>query len=201
MMTTPPADQDPAIAEAIASFLTAGDHDPQFCPWPGDVLARGQRGRRDLLEALVTEVRRRAPAPEIHTDFARMDVPALTRRRVEPMIRGLFPHGDQAAVRALVERSVVFLLPGTVAEVLRGQRWMKTAWDLANLCLMSVGAELLAEDAPRIVGLSEETTCYVSMDYFTDADPFADFVVHEAAHVFHNCKRHTVGLPESRGRQ
>jgi hypothetical protein len=35
------------------------------------------------------------------------------------------------------------------------------------------------------------------MTYFEETDPFADFVVHEAAHVFHNCKRATVGLNES----
>jgi hypothetical protein len=28
-----------------------------------------------------------------------------------------------------------------------------------------------------------------------------DFIVHEAAHVFHNCKRHTMGLPETRTRE
>jgi hypothetical protein len=31
-------------------------------------------------------------------------------------------------------------------------------------------------------------------------NPFADFVVHEAAHIFHNCKRSTVGLRETRRR-
>jgi hypothetical protein len=52
--------------------------------------------------------------------------------------------------------------------------------------------------APRLVGLSEETTCYVSPDYFAEDCPFADFIVHEAAHIFHNCKRATVGLRETR---
>jgi hypothetical protein len=36
------------------------------------------------------------------------------------------------------------------------------------------------------------------MDYFRDGDPFADYVVHEAAHVFHNTKRRTTGLTETR---
>lgn len=48
---------------------------------------------------------------------------------------------------------------------------------------------------------SEETTCYVSVEYFRDHDPCADYVVHEAAHIFHNCKRATVGLPETRRRE
>jgi hypothetical protein len=38
------------------------------------------------------------------------------------------------------------------------------------------------------------------MDYFADKDPFADYVTHEVAHVFHNCKRETVGLPYSHSR-
>jgi hypothetical protein len=76
-----------------------------------------------------------------------------------------------------------------------------SAWTLANLYLASLGAELLGEDAPRLVGLSEETTCYVSPDYFAEDDPFADFIVHEAAHIFHNCKRATVGLRETRTKE
>ena len=61
-----------------------------------------------------------------------------------------------------------------------------------------VGADLLDPDATRLVGLSEETTCFVSPAYFSDPDPTSDFVVHEVAHIFHNCKRHSAGLPETR---
>jgi len=49
--------------------------------------------------------------------------------------------------------------------------------------------------------MSEETTCYVSPQYFAEADPFADFIVHEVAHIFHNCKRATIGLSETRRKQ
>ena len=81
-------------------------------------------------------------------------------------------------------------------------RRSSTAWRLANLYLGSVGAELLGEEEPVIVGFSEETRCFVSTDYFRQGgDRFADFVLHETAHVFHNCKRRTVGLPESRRRE
>ena len=38
-------------------------------------------------------------------------------------------------------------------------------------------------------------------EYFAHRDRFDDFIVHEAAHVFHNCKRHTMGLPEARTRE
>ena len=42
--------------------------------------------------------------------------------------------------------------------------------------------------------------CYVSLEYFDEKDPFADYR-HEVAHIFHNCKRHAVGLPETRRRE
>jgi hypothetical protein len=77
-----------------------------------------------------------------------------------------------------------------------------SAWTLANLYLASIGAELLGKDAPRLVGLSEETTCYVSPEYFLSQDePFDDFVVHEAAHIFHNCRRAAVGFRETRRKE
>jgi hypothetical protein len=79
--------------------------------------------------------------------------------------------------------------------------WDRSAWDLANMYLLGVGAKLLGREAARIVGMSEETTCYVSPDYFTEGDPFADFIVHEAAHIFHNCKRRTIGLHETRRKE
>ena len=49
--------------------------------------------------------------------------------------------------------------------------------------------------------MSEETTCYLTPEYFTETDPFADFVVHEVAHIFHNCKRGTLGLKQTRTRE
>ncbi len=75
------------------------------------------------------------------------------------------------------------------------------AWTLANLYLASLGAELLGDDAPQLVGMSEEATCYISADYFAADDPFADFIVHEAAQIFHNCKRAMVGLRATRTRE
>ena len=73
--------------------------------------------------------------------------------------------------------------------------FLSTAWNLANLYLLGCGVEPLSKDAPEIVGLSEATTCYVSTAYFHPERRLEDFVVHEAAHVFHNCKRKTIGLP------
>jgi hypothetical protein len=117
------------------------------------------------------------------------------------MIRGFFPRAEQETVLALVERSVVFLTPSNIDATLRGCDWLGTAWDLATLYLGSLGADLLSEEACDIVGLSEHTTCFVSPVYFEESGPFADFVVHEVAHIFHNCKRQTAGLREIRGRE
>jgi hypothetical protein len=117
------------------------------------------------------------------------------------MVRGLFPKSEVDPVLATLERSVVFLTPQNIESVLRNTRYLHTAWSLANLYLRSIGADLLSPKALNIVGLSQETTCYVSMDYFDEDDPCADFVVHEAAHIFHNSKRSTSGLAETRIRE
>lgn len=185
----------------IERFLRTGDYDFHCRAWPGDALERERRARDELRQTLVTEVQRRTADLDVPEKLQGLDVVALTRRKVEPMVRGLFPREEQDAVLAVLERSVVFVTPANIVQVLLKSSWLNTAWDLANLYLLGVGAELLGEDAPRILGLSEHTTCYVSLSYFDEESPFADFLVHEAAHVFHNCKRRTVGLPETRRRE
>ncbi len=189
------------LKEAIERYLRTGSCDPSGAPWPGNVIERSRRAHDELIQALVTEVTRRAkarPAPELAPGF---DGVAFTRAKVEPMVCGLFARVERQVVLAMLERAVVFLTPANLELVLRHQRWLGTAWDLANLYLGSIGAEPLGEAAPAIVGLSEETTCFISMQYFSESDPFADFLVHEVAHVFHNCKRETVGLPATRRRE
>lgn len=94
----------------------------------------------------------------------------FTRSKVEPMVRGLFPRAEQDAVLATLEKSVVYVTSTTLEFILMKHAYDCSAWDLANLYLGSVGAELLGADAPRIVGLSESTTCYVSPDYFAEDD-------------------------------
>lgn len=113
------------------------------------------------------------------------------------MVWGLFPSAERNPVLQLVERSVVFVAADNIARLLMEQRWDQTAWALANLYLVSLDVPLLSPDAPSLVGLSEETTCYVSPKYFSEPDAASDFVVHEVAHIFHNCKRRSVGLPEA----
>ncbi len=184
-----------SVAKEITRYLRSGDHDPYFAAWSGDVLTSARQGSADLKGALVSEIRKRA-AGAFPRALPNTDLAALTLRKIGPMVRVFFPAGEQEAVLAGLERSVVFLTPATIEETILNAYWLHTAWDLANLYLGSVGAELLAPDAPRLVGLSEGTSCYVSAEYFADGHRFSDFIVHEIAHVFHNCKRRTIGLRE-----
>lgn len=189
------------LKSAVRAYLKTGDHDPAFRGWPGlNLLDAAQRGSARLCDALVAEVASRTQSIDIAPDLASRDVAALTRSKIGPMVAGLFPAAEQPPVMAMLERSVVFLHPGNIESVLRSASWLSTAWSLANLYLVSVGCERLSREAPNIVGLSEETTCYVSPAYFDSQDAFANYIVHEAAHVFHNCNRASVGLKETRRR-
>jgi hypothetical protein len=147
-----------------------------------------------MLQALVAEVKKLSG--KTHPASFSADLVAFTRKKVGPMVRGLARRDEQETVLAVLEKSLVFLTAANIEQVLLGCTWPHSAWDLANLYLGSTGAALLGPDAPKIVGLSEETTCYVSLAYFHEGDAFDDFVVHEAAHIFHNCKRRTIGLAE-----
>ena len=185
-----------SLDEEVRRYVRTGEHDNHsFVGWPGsNLFARGENAHTALAEALVTEVRKRTPHAVTPEALTGLDPATFARAKVAPMVQGLFPRGEQQTVLNVLAQAVVFLTPGNIEQVLRRARWLKTAWDLANLYLCSFGAELLSEDAPQILGLSEETTCYVSVEYFTAGGRFADFVVHETAHVFHNCKRRTIGL-------
>ncbi len=185
--------------DLIATFLQTGDYDPNFIPALGQSFVESERALRvALLDALLAEVRNREASTTLPlpADFPKFDT--LIRGKFEPMVRGLFTRVEQGPVLELLYDSVVFLTPSNIETVLRNSRWLSTTWDLACLYLSSIGAEPLSDEAPDIVGLSEETTCYLSIAYFHAGHKFDDFVVHEAAHVFHNCKRETAGLPCTR---
>lgn len=188
------------IADEVELYLRTGDSDVLLTAWPGELHERGKRAHEDLRGRLVREVRRLAGSRS-HHPLPIDDTVALTRSKVEPMIRGLFPKAEAPTVLSAVEKSVVFLSSANIEQILFDQLWNSSAWDIANLFLASVGADLLGENAPRIVGMSEEQVCYVSAGYFAKTSPFADFIVHEVAHIFHNCKRETIGLEQTRTRE
>ncbi|PIQ51543.1 MAG: hypothetical protein COW02_14355 [Comamonadaceae bacterium CG12_big_fil_rev_8_21_14_0_65_59_15] len=128
-----------------------------------------------------------------------VDLVSLTHAKVMPMVNGLFTEDERPTIMTALEKSVVFLTPDSIESVLRTATWLSTSWDLANMYLLECQANPLSPDAPEIVGLSEETTCYLGLDYLRNwrDDGFEDYLVHEAAHIFHNCRRVTLGLSET----
>jgi len=157
--------------------------------------------RAALRDALIAAVRSREKVDRERSLPTAEELVALTRRRVEPMVRGLFAPGEQELILGLLEKSVVFVTPDNIEELIRKESFHHESWVLANLYLASMDAELLGPEAPRLVGVSQETTCFVSPEYLDGRDTFDDFIVHEAAHVFHNWKREYVGLPFSRRKE
>lgn len=186
--------------QVVSHFLQTGDYDPLFPAWPGAFSVRSKLGETVLREALVGTVERSAPKllelPQIPSDLV-----AFTRGKVEPMVRGLFPRSEQEKVLGALERSVVYLTPANIRSVLTESARLDSAWVVASLYLDGVGGRALSPLAPGIVGMSEATTCYISPSYFRSTSPFADYLVHEAAHVFHNCKRGTIGLKQTKRRE
>ncbi|MEJ7600048.1 MAG: transposase [Kofleriaceae bacterium] len=118
---------------------------------------RGKLQHTDLRGALVREARRLA------SGRSHVAVPAtvgvdFTRAKVEPMVRALFTRGEHDIVLGTFEKSVAYVTSVSIEPILLGHMWDRSAWDLANMDLLSVGAKLLGKKAARIVGMSEETT-------------------------------------------
>ncbi len=188
--------------DEIDCYLLTGDHDSLFRAWPGDnFMARANHGDTALRAALTARVRERTSHWEFPTVIAGVDLAALTRTKVTPMVYGLFPSNEQETVLDMLERSVVVLTPAAIENLIARGIYLSAAWRLAEMYLVSRGAEGLSQVAARIVGFSEGTTCYLTLDYFVRNSHFDDYLVHEAAHVFHNCERATIGLKETRRRE
>ena len=188
------------IAQEVERYLRTGESDSFHSAWGSGLLERANRAKVELRGALIREVGLRAEGRRRHS-LPDTDTIAFARARITPMVRGLFPRAEQAAVLTTLAQSVVFLTSANIENLLIECSFDHTEWMLANLYLASIGAELLGADAPHLAGLSEETTCYVSAEYFSEDDPFADYIVHEAAHIFHNCKRTTIGLRGTRAKE
>ncbi len=184
----------------VERYLTTGKTESDPYDSPGDFMSAARMQADAMANALIAEVKRRAEGRRI-ASVPGVDFAQFTRSKVAPMVNGLFPAIERSNVLNMLEKSVVFITTENIEQILLSIRWAYTAWSLANLYLLSIGAEPLGGEGAGILGLSVETTCYVSHEYFTHDDRFADFVVHEAAHVFHNCKRETIGLRETRTRE
>ena len=185
----------------IARYFATGESDPLGKASPGNhTFERLTNHEHYLREALIQEVQRRERGRRLQYMPERFDPVTWTRRKVEPMIAGLFPAAEREFVLGVAERSIVFLTQEAAHQAIRKTPFLSSARTIANVYLHSLGAPTLGDEPRQIVGLNLERECYVSMDYFADKDPFADYVTHEVAHVFHNCKRETVGLPYSHSR-
>jgi len=197
----------------IRRFLATGDYDMLHAVWPGrNHLERMHAGDAGLRAALADAMSQRTKGltfPSMPPGFAvqlrrgKPDVDAgqFVLGKVRPMVCGLFPEKERQVMLDLFEKALVFVSGDNIEQLVSEADCPSTARQIANLFLGSLGLPGLDEKPVGFVGFSEETTFYVSMDYFKDGDPFADWVVHEAAHVFHNWKRAYVGLPETRTRE
>ena len=191
--------RDAHILESEAArYLATGESDPLACAFTGDhALERIIGYERHLRAELIAEVRRREhghrPA-QVPADF---NSPSRTRGKVEPMISGIFPATERQVVLQAAECSIVFLTCEAAHQIIREIPYLESAWTIANVYLNSLGAPMLGTGAKQIVGLCLERKCYVSTEYFTEKDPFADYITHEVAHILHNCKRETLGLPHT----
>ena len=107
------AEAQSTIAEAVERYLLTGESDSLHSAWSGSFLERSKRAHNDLRGALVRAVRRlteglaHEPLPEIGSA-------ALTRAKVEPMVRGLFPRAEQDVLLATLEQSVVFITSANI---------------------------------------------------------------------------------------
>jgi len=191
-----------AMEREVARYLATGQSDPLGRAFPGRHALECITGyEHRLRKALINEVRRREDGCQHQQVPRAFNSAAWVRRKVEPMITGLFPKAERAVVLGVAERSIIFLTREATHRIIREIPSLESAWTIANMYLDSLRVHMLGDGARPIVGLSEEIKCYVSLEYFVEKDSFADCVVHEVAHIFHNCKRATIGLPPHRSKE
>ena len=200
-------------AQEIEQFLATGEYDMVHAVWPGcRVIERIHAGDAVLRAALIEAIHQRTKGmsfPSMPPGFARklrrgkagFDAGPFVLGKVRPMVCGLFPAKERQVILDLFDNALVFVAGDNIEQLISETDDLSTARQVANLFLGSLGLPGLDDQPVGFVGFSEETTFYVSTAYFEDNDPFADWVVHEAAHVFHNWKRAYVGLPETRTRE
>ncbi len=191
------------VDEAITEFLRTGHADPMHPEWSGSsFLERARRAHDELTSALVAEMRARSAAKGWGTRVELpKDMTAYTRALAEPMVRGLFARTDHEPVLQLLERSAVVVTDDTVETIIQRSAYLSTGWDVANLYLLGIGAEVLGDGKRLAVGFSENFKCYITPQYFEERGPFEDFLLHECAHVLHDAKLETIGLPMTRSRE
>ncbi|MEQ9322915.1 MAG: hypothetical protein RIF41_27365 [Polyangiaceae bacterium] len=189
------------LDDQVDHFLATGESDATGALYPAESMMEAFRRYDEVLRhALLDELNRRAANHRGRRLPQGFELSEFVRRKVGPMVAGLFPRREHEAVLASLDKAFVFLTRQATRQVVLEASYLSTAWTVANIYLASIGAECLGEGDWAVVGSCEDR-CYVSMEYFGDTGRFADYVVHEAAHVFHNTKRERVGLPSTRRRE
>lgn len=186
------------VDDELARYIATGRDDPDgWHAYPGQTIVASMTAHASALRAALLERVRTLEAGRSPPQVPETISSAFIRDRLRPMIDGLFPADERARLLDVVTNSIVFLTQTVAHDLIATTSWHSTAWDVARIWLASIGAPPLSDDATGLLGLSEGTQCLVSLDYFEDleADPFADYVVHEVAHLFHNNKRRYVDLP------
>ena len=135
-----------ATEQEIHRFLRTGQRDVLSAAWPGvGVVEQSQSASMALRCALISAVRSRTRHATIPDGLKATDLIDHTRRKVEPMVRGLFPLHERTIVLDVLARSVVYLTPVNIERVLYSEVDLGTAWRLANLYLMSCDAQPLSD--------------------------------------------------------
>jgi len=149
-------------ASEVERYLRTGEYDGFFVGWPGSNLADiATLASQRLRSALVTETMRRSKGFESVSRLP-VDLHAWNSEKLKPMVDGLFNPSERATVIRLLSDNVVFVTRANLVKILMAERWLSTAWDVANIFLESLKAPTLSGQPRNIVGLSQETTCYVS---------------------------------------
>ena len=158
-------------------FLATGEHGELDAAWPGrSFYERACAADETLRAALIDEVREKMRGREFPCLPVAFDARQFVLTKVEPMVRGLFPAQERQAVLDLLENSLAFVTHANIEKILSEIQYLHSAWQIANLYLGSLDLPGLDGQPVGFVGLSEESTFYVSIAYFDDINPFADWV-------------------------
>jgi hypothetical protein len=104
----------------IERFLDCGEYDNSFAVWSGGTFVdKANSGSHALRNALIVEVETRAG--QVAVPAHHQPIPAIDACvKFTPMVYGLFPPSERQIVLDLLERSVIFLTPATIKDVLDG---------------------------------------------------------------------------------
>ena len=98
-----------ASEQEIDRFLHTGQRDMLCAAWPGaGLVEQSQSANTALRGALISAVRSRTRHATIPDGLKATDLIDHTRRKVEPMVRGLFPLHERTIVLDVLARSFAY---------------------------------------------------------------------------------------------